>query len=501
MAVVKTVKPAGGGDYTSLASWENDASTDANGVGNAGQWAECYTGGNLGALNISGWNTTPDSTNYPKIYVADGNNHLTKEVMGAYISSSQPIQSSLEYVIIEGLRVEGSSTSNHAITFEGSGTSNGARVDGCYMHGSFQNAIRIGQSSGSSTSNCYVVNNLIAINGSASNTPVGLYVYSNSSSAGTTNAYIYNNTIRVHSRASLTNYGLRFYNLLASSLNITVENNIIVGNDYTTCYNQGSFSSGTKTFNNNISSDSTSDDFGGQDNQINKNDSHIWDIQSNWTLFPNSAAYDKGKTIAFTNVDILGTARPQKSAYDIGAFESPYISVSKIRASIVTDSLIQTHEFIADELIDGPTGQDCSLIYPLTKNSSCPNCIYNPRQKRSSNIYKTGGPVPFQNHTTCPWCGGEGKSSRPITEDIRLRVYWSQKDWSISRPVENPDSSVMVIGYITDLPKLEKSERIQLNKNVGVYRKWICERSGESVPWGLSQDRYFAQMLKRSGGG
>lgn len=501
MAVVKTVKPAGGGDYTSLASWESDASTDANGVGNAGQWAECYTGGNLGALNISGWNTTPDSTNYPKIYAAENNHHLTKNSQGAYISAAQPIQCSLEYARVDTIRIEGAHSSNHCISFENSGTSNGVRVENCYIHGSYTNGIRIGQSSGASTSSCYVSNNIITINGTLSNTPVGIYAYSNSSSAGTTNIYIYNNTIRVYSRGSLANYCLRFYNLLASSLNITVENNIAVGNDYTTCYNQGAFSSGTKTFNNNISSDGTSNDFGGEANQVNKNDSHIWNIVDNWTLFPNSAAYDKGKSISFTNVDILGTIRPQKSAYDIGAIESPYVSVSKKRASIITDSLIQTHEYIADELIDGPTGQDCQLMYPITNNSSCPNCIYNPRQKRSSNIYKSGGPVPFENHTTCPWCGGSGRSSRPVTEDIRLRVYWSQKDWSISRPVENPDSSVMIIGYMTDLPKLEKSERIQLNKNVGVYRKWICEREGESVPWGLGQSRYFAQMLTRTGGG
>ena len=88
-----------------------------------------------------------------------------------------------------------------------------------------------------------------------------------------------------------------------------------------------------------------------------------------------------------------------------------------------------------------------------------------------------------------------------MKEDIRLRVYWSQKDWSISSPVENPDSSVMVVGYMYNLPKLEKADRILVNKNISAYKKWIFEREGEAIPWGMAQDRYFAQMLRRVGGG
>ena len=59
----------------------------------------------------------------------------------------------------------------------------------------------------------------------------------------------------------------------------------------------------------------------------------------------------------------------------------------------------------------------------------------------------------------------------------------------------------MIIGFMKDLPKVEKCDRILLNKDVESYRSWLCEREGESVPWGLSQDRYFAQMLRRVAGG
>ena len=172
----------------------------------------------------------------------------------------------------------------------------------------------------------------------------------------------------------------------------------------------------------------------------------------------------------------------------------------KIRFAI-PDSIVQESEFVADALLEGPTGHNCELIYPVTKNASCPNCIYSPRQRKSSNIYKAGGPVPFKNHTICPWCGGVGRSSRPVTEDIRLRIYWNQKDWINKMPLEVGQSMVMVIGFMTDLPKVEKCDRILLNKDVESYRSWMCEREGEAVPHGLSQDRYFMQMLRRVAGG
>ena len=51
------------------------------------------------------------------------------------------------------------------------------------------------------------------------------------------------------------------------------------------------------------------------------------------------------------------------------------------------------------------------------------------------------------------------------------------------------------------LPKVEKADRILLNKSTSTYRKWVCERQGEAIPWGLAQDRYFSQMLRRVAGG
>lgn len=80
MPTIKTIKPAGGGDYTTLQSWWTFASAQAS----ADQWAECYAG-DLGKLSISGTPSfTADSTHYPKIYAASGN-----QFTGGFLDTSK----------------------------------------------------------------------------------------------------------------------------------------------------------------------------------------------------------------------------------------------------------------------------------------------------------------------------------------------------------------------------------------------------------------------------
>jgi hypothetical protein len=69
--IVKTVKPAGGGDYTSLAAWEAGEQADLVGLDQI-RVAECYPGTDAawGGVEVSGWNT--DANRYPVIRAAPG---------------------------------------------------------------------------------------------------------------------------------------------------------------------------------------------------------------------------------------------------------------------------------------------------------------------------------------------------------------------------------------------------------------------------------------------
>lgn len=167
----------------------------------------------------------------------------------------------------------------------------------------------------------------------------------------------------------------------------------------------------------------------------------------------------------------------------------------------ISDDVVNTHEWVADFFID-QLGVWCKLVYPEI-DSECPNCFLDLDTKRSTNIYNGTGPYPFTNNTICPYCGGVGRLSAPSTENIRLRVYYSPKDWVKLEglPLVSPDGMAQVIGYMADLPKFERAQYIIINNNVKTMREYRVVRAGEALPWGFRQNRYFVQMVKRGNGG
>jgi hypothetical protein len=167
----------------------------------------------------------------------------------------------------------------------------------------------------------------------------------------------------------------------------------------------------------------------------------------------------------------------------------------------IPSEFLDEHEWIADAIIDGETGHDCTIYYP-SKPTECDNCLLDPRTRRSTNIYKAGGPIPFENYTVCPRCGGAGRSQVQTSENIKLRIYWEPKDWiDIGVKFDVAFGICMTIGYMSDLPKIEKAETILLNADLQGIRRWTCKRAGEAVPHGFRQERYFIQYMERISGG
>lgn len=174
--------------------------------------------------------------------------------------------------------------------------------------------------------------------------------------------------------------------------------------------------------------------------------------------------------------------------------------IKKLGDFSIPSDVLDKHEWVSDFFIDS-LGKDCTLVYP-PKVSRCPNCYIDPRTGRSNNRYKAGGPRSFPNGTICPWCGGAGKSQKEATENVKLRIYWSPKEWKdLGVDIDSSDGMAQVIGYMTDLPKIEKAQYIILNKEVQGYTRFSCQRFGEATPWGFRQNRYFIQFVKRIGGG
>lgn len=170
----------------------------------------------------------------------------------------------------------------------------------------------------------------------------------------------------------------------------------------------------------------------------------------------------------------------------------------------IESSLIDEHEWITDYFIDGELGCQCTLIYPPTF-TECPNCIFDQQTNESSSIYKAGGPMPFTNHTVCPWCGGVGKRTDNPTALIRLRVYWGGSEVNAAvkmfktmgvTNINDQTGIIFVIGYMADLQNFQKADLIRVVSNLDIA-DYQYSKASEAVPWGFRHNRYFACMLSR----
>jgi len=329
MPTTKTIKPAGGGDYTSLASWWTFASGEAT----ADQWAECYDGGDLGEVNLTGATATPSAGAYFRIYAADGEKHDgTTTATGAYIninSTAHGIQVQENYTRIEGIRFTANAVKDGVYI-------NGASdvlVDSCNFvaegSGGFQNGVNAEyiEIDGNFTARNNV---MYGLNKGAGGGPgeYGGITCAAMTFSGTIDvtANIYNNTI--HDVAATSQGMGRGINCIevqlggSCTLNAVVKNNIVTDSDavdYYASISNGSYTTGGY----NTASDATGTLYGSTGSQNSESASNIYqNTSSDLQLLTTAEAYDGGDSIgSFTN-SILDITRPEGSAWDKGAFEA-----------------------------------------------------------------------------------------------------------------------------------------------------------------------------------
>ena len=164
----------------------------------------------------------------------------------------------------------------------------------------------------------------------------------------------------------------------------------------------------------------------------------------------------------------------------------------------IPSGIIEVYKEVADEMINNDLiGATCTLVYP-PKQEACINCTVNTFGGSSSNVFRHGGPSPF-NWGKCPMCGGSGFKETEVTANIRLRVYWNQKSWkNINVPIQVADGDVMTIGFIADMPKVLQAQEIILIDKMSGFKKYKYMLAGEPFPHGFQKDKYFMAIWRRS---
>ena len=162
----------------------------------------------------------------------------------------------------------------------------------------------------------------------------------------------------------------------------------------------------------------------------------------------------------------------------------------------LSSTIFDKYKEFADDFINDNFGVNCTLEYP-PKELACINCIYDMKSRKSTNKYKTGGPIPFT-FGVCPWCGGKGFKEDIVTETIKMRVYWDRGSWvKIGIPLNIPDGSVQSIGFLADFPKIKQAQKVILNSDQSGINVWEYSLYGEPVPHGFKRDKYIIMYWTR----
>jgi hypothetical protein len=301
---LKTIK-ASGGDYTTLSAWEASLPATLTEV----ETAECYNFALTDDVAISG--STTSATNYIRIYTPPAERHdgRSRAVSGTGFrltanTGATPIRyGSVNHVRLEGLEIVGSATSATVVDYQlgGSFTSGGNdhQINHCIIHDT-------------------IVGTGYTITAGAANlslTFIDNIVYGYQRSWDTRNAasvVASNNTFWRH----------------AAQLGLVSSTELVCKNAYSGASTAGAddyWSGGTPTGNNNASSDtSATARFTSSINSVAGSAvfTSVTAGAEDFTLKTGTnALVEAGATLASVTDDIKGTARPQGSLYDIGAFE------------------------------------------------------------------------------------------------------------------------------------------------------------------------------------
>lgn len=152
--------------------------------------------------------------------------------------------------------------------------------------------------------------------------------------------------------------------------------------------------------------------------------------------------------------------------------------------SLIPEDFFDEYYKIVDELyLNNHVSEKVRLYYINREN--CPNCV-----PGNPNMYKSGGPIPF-NFGPCPYCDGKNFLESETTEEISLRVYEGGRSNSFIKAGNTTinNSKLYVIGKMESYPKLKKCDYFLLFSNTG-FGDWKFTLDSEPLPFGFGSTQF-----------
>lgn len=144
----------------------------------------------------------------------------------------------------------------------------------------------------------------------------------------------------------------------------------------------------------------------------------------------------------------------------------------------ISQRIFDKYNSVVDDMISSDFGVTTTL-YLAGIPEQCSHC--------TSSIY--GGPQTTR--TFCNYCNGTNIIQPETTLEIKLRVYYSKKDFIKTADLNIPDGAAQIIGFMSDVHKLKSATYLMIND-----LKYTL--AAEPKPWGFKHNRYFFSYIKRA---
>lgn len=97
-------------------------------------------------------------------------------------------------------------------------------------------------------------------------------------------------------------------------------------------------------------------------------------------------------------------------------------------------------------------------LYYAPEITACPNCIVDTigGVYHSTGIYILGGPIPFTDGYTCPYCDGRGIKEIFPTENVSGRIYRSNESMKYFK-ILLPDGAFLFLTKVSNLHKIRSA--------------------------------------------
>lgn len=167
--------------------------------------------------------------------------------------------------------------------------------------------------------------------------------------------------------------------------------------------------------------------------------------------------------------------------------------------NIITPDLKNLYKSMIDELLrSGSLSLPCKLIYEGSSFTECSNCYIDPISHKSSNIYKSGGPIQFGDGQICPYCRGLGGVYGENYDTLDLLVIFDYKYWiNFNSKIHSPDGLVQTISKLEDYPKIKNCNKIIIDTTIQNYTESFYQRNSEPEPCGFGESSYFFTYWKK----